>query len=154
MLKRSGFVLLMLVLLAGFVPAILAAVPSPTTDPGAKGAAQPDPAQPAIPATSQLGLIVMVLLVMTASTSALLGGGIFRGAQGERAARSQVASGETTGEEALVPGKGSPKNRSKRAFASRREQRTQVRKGWEISRRGATRAGARRRGGPGCRGVR
>jgi len=154
MLKRLGLASLMLALVAGLVPVILAAAPPSPLVEDAKGAAEADPAQPAIPATSQLGMLIMVLLVMTASTSALLGGGIFGGGQRERAAVSAPARDDPGAEEAAVRGKGSPKQRAKRAFASQRGSQAQARQGWNVSRRGTTHAKLRRRGGPGCRGVR
>ena len=86
MLRRIGPVLLAVTLVAGFVPALGAAPSAPVPTDGVKGATPPDASEPAIPATTQLGLVIMVLLVMTASSAALVGGGIFKGGLNERLA--------------------------------------------------------------------
>jgi hypothetical protein len=144
MLERLGLVLLALTLVVGLAPASHAATP----DEDMKGAATAeDPT--ALPATTQLGLVVMVLLVMTASAVALLGGGL-----GGRFAPAAAKQEAVEADDRASRGKGSPKNKSKRAFAQQRDRQSQARKGWNVSQRGAMRAKPRRRGGPGCRGVR
>jgi hypothetical protein len=154
MLRRIGPVLLAVTLVAGFVPALEAAPSDPVPTDGAKGATPTDGSEPAIPATTQLGLVIMVLLVMTASSAALVGGGIFKGGLNERPATATTTRSAAEVKDQAPRAKSSRKNKSKRAFARQREQRAQARKGWNVARRGGTQAKPRRRGGPGCRGVR
>lgn len=154
MLKRIGPVLLAVTLVASVVPALGAVPSTPVPTDGAKGATTPDASQPEIPATTQLGLIIMVLLVMTASSAALMGGGIFKGGLNERLASATKTQEAAETKDQAPRGKVSRKNKSKRAFARQRERQAQARKGWNVARRSGGRAGPRRRGGPGCRGVR
>jgi hypothetical protein len=154
MLRRIGPVLLAVMLVAGFVPALGAAPSAPVPADGAKGATPSDASEPAIPATTQLGLVIMVLLVMTASSAALVGGGIFKGGLNESLAGATKTREAAETKDQAPRGKVTRKNKSKRAFARQREQRVQARKGWNVARRGGTQAKPRRRGGPGCRGVR
>jgi hypothetical protein len=154
MLRRIGLVLLAVTLVAAAVPALEAAPSISVPADGIKGATPPDEFEPEIPATTQLGLIIMVLLVMTASSAALLGGGIFKGGLSERLAPATKTQNAAAAKDRAPRGKVSPKNKSKRAFARQRERQAQARKGWNAARRGGTHAKPRRRGGPGCRGVR
>jgi hypothetical protein len=160
MLKKMGFVSLLLALLVSFGPSLLASPPAPSPGAGSKAADAADPADPGVPATTQLGMIIMVLLVMTASTGAMLSGGILRGGPRERPAAATTAPDASATQESAaqrgqdVLAKKAPKSRPKQAQVQRRGTQAQARKGWDISRRSATRAGSRRRGGPGCRGVR
>jgi hypothetical protein len=145
MLERLGLVLLALMLVVSLAPALQAATP----DEDMKGAATEETPTPALPATTQLGLVVMVLLVMTASAVALLGGGL-----AGRLAPAGTKREAVEASDRASSGKGSPKNKSRRAFAQQRDRQSQARKGWNVSRRGGMPAKPRRRGGPGCRGVR
>jgi hypothetical protein len=154
MLRRIGPGLLAVALVAGFVLALGAAPATPVPGDGIKGATPPDASEPAIPATTQLGLVIMVLLVMTASSVALLGGGIFRGGPNERLATSTTTQDAAEAKDDAPRGKVPRKKKSKRAYARQRERQAQARKGWNVARRGSTQAKPRRRGGPGCRGVR
>jgi hypothetical protein len=117
----------------------------------------------AVPAASPWGMVVMVLLVLSASTAALLGGGDFwprRVLQG--AGRAEPTSpgpvlADTMPQPPAEPVRersGSPKNKSRRAFSRQRQRQEPVRKGWNVVRRDQAPPGSRRRGGPGCRGVR
>ena len=103
MLRRIGPLLLAVTLVAALAPALEAAPSTSVPADGVKGATPPDASEPAIPATTQLGLIIMVLLVMTASSAALVGGGIFRGGVDERLSTATK-----------TPDRAEPKNRAPR----------------------------------------
>ena len=108
----------------------------------------------AVPATSEWGMLIMVLLVMTASTAAMLGGGLpgrmlplrpTPPSPGE-APRSKRRS-------AKLPS--SPKNKSKRPFSHQRASRAQARHdAAQSARQKNLSRSRRRREGPGCRGIR
>jgi hypothetical protein len=156
MLRTLGFVSLLVLLAAGFTSSLAGEAPAATAVDGAKGEATQGRGDAAIPATTQVGLVIMVLLVMTASTGALFSGGILRGRPPERpapAATSRAAPApapKAAERPKRVPKAGPPT----RAQVRHSDQRLQARKGWNVSRRGMARPGGRRRGGPGCRGVR
>ena len=101
----------------------------------------------AVPATTEWGMLIMVLLMMTASTAAMMGDGfpgriVRSGAEPQPKRRSAKLAG-------------SPKNKSKRSFSHQRASRAQARHDAAQSARqkGLSRS-RRRREGPGCRGIR
>ena len=109
----------------------------------------------AVPATNEWGMLIMILLVMTASTAAMLGGG-FPG----RMVQSMPTPPPSSPKEEPQPKRrsaklpGSPKNKSKRPFSHQRASRAQVgRDAGQSARRMLSRS-RRRREGPGCRGIR
>ena len=144
MLTRIGIAVLVLALVAGATTAFAA----PTDVEGAK-AAEPHTDETAAPASSQVGMILMTLLLLSASSAAMLGGGVWHRVLSGRA---HVSVGAETHE---LRGQRSPKNKSKRMFARGRASRgSQGRRGGSVSLRRANEHKPRRRGGPGCRGVR
>ena len=162
-------VMVMLLALAAIAVPLHASPAAPVEPSGIKSAGEFDSDTAEAPATTTIGMLVTVLLVMGASTMTLLGGGIknavntIRGttpppltapatpaparpapvAEAEAQAKPQTAKQE----------KKSPKNKSRRTVAQQRafEQRRQQ---MRMAQRGATKAPLRKRGGPGCRGVR
>ena len=107
----------------------------------------------AVPATTEWGMLIMVLLVMTASTAAMLGGGF-----PDRMVRSMPTPSspreEPQPKRRSTKLSGSPKNKSKRPFSHQRSSRAQVRHDAGQSARRNLLRSRRRREGPGCRGIR
>ncbi len=110
----------------------------------------------AVPATTEWGMLVMVLLVMTASTAVMLRGG-FPG----RMVQSMPTPSPSSPREEPQPKRrsaklaGSPKNKSKRPFSHQRGSRAQARHdAAQSARRMNLSRSRRRREGPGCRGIR
>ena len=112
----------------------------------------------AVPATNEWGMLVMVLLVLTASTAAMLGGGF-----PSRIVQSMptptpspppsLPSDEPQPKRRSSRFKGSPKNKSKRPFSHQRSAKAGNDVGQSARRTNLSRA-RRRREGPGCRGIR
>ena len=117
---------------------------------------EPQPgSEVAVPATNEWGMLIMILLVMTASTAAMLGG--FPG----RMVQSMPTPSPSSPREEPQPKRrsaklaGSPKNKSKRPFSHQRASRAQARHDAAPSaRRMNLSRSRRRREGPGCRGIR
>ncbi len=109
----------------------------------------------AVPATTEWGMLIMVLLMMTASTAAMMGDG-FPG----RMVRSRLTSPSSPSEEPRPKRRsaklaGSPKNKSKRPFSHQRASRDQARHDTaQSARQKSLLRSRRRREGPGCRGIR
>jgi hypothetical protein len=125
---------------------------------GAKAAERPADEAWVVPASTQLGMWIMTLLLLSASSVAMLGGGLWHRVTASVAQRSGAASRSETekrseaGQERAVP---SPKNRSKRALAGwQATQERRSRPGRGLARRRVESMRPRRRGGAGCRGVR
>ena len=105
-----------------------------------------------VPASTQIGMWIMTLLLLSASSAAMLGGGLWHRVTAVVAQRSVRDSASDTQEARAVS---SPKNKSKRAFSGRRavhERRARPARGF--ARRNVEQMRPRRRGGAGCRGVR
>lgn len=101
----------------------------------------------AVPASSPWGMLIMIVLVLTASTFAMMGNGFqFRLAGPVQAA---VPRDDPEPERRSAH---SPKNKSKRAFSHMRVSRSQSRN--EARRARNLARSRRRREGPGCRGIR
>ena len=145
MLRKLGILTVTIVALLS--PAVLASVD------GAKGAAPHDTDAVAAPASSEWGMFIMGLLVMTASTALLLGGhnqGAWRFST--PTLRPDESASERRGRAPRSSKK--PQSKMRRGLAALRSQQTQQPQGRNVTRRGATHTKPRRRGGPGCRGVR
>jgi len=146
MLRKLGTFILAVTIVAVLSPAILASVE------GAKGAAPHDSDTVAAPASSEWGMFIMGLLVMTASTALLLGGhnqGAWRFSTPLRSERSASDPSEGAGRSSKKP-----QSKMRRGLSAMRSQHSQQLKGRNVERRGAAHTRLRRRGGPGCRGVR
>jgi len=154
MLSRIATVLLVLAALV-VCSTTLAVESSPV---GVK--AQTEEPQPgsevAVPATTEWGMLIMVLLVMSATTAAMLGGGL-----PSRIVLSMPTPSPSSPSEEPEPSRGSPKlsgspkNKSKRAFSHQRTSRAQARHdAGQSARRMNLSRSRRRREGPGCRGIR
>ena len=108
----------------------------------------------AAPATTEWGMFIMVLLVLTASTAAMLGGGVLR-----RGLVVESASApELTREQRKVRRKfrrsarsSKEKNKSRRTFSLGR---SRVDQNARQDAHRSIQARRRRRDGPGCRGIR
>lgn len=132
----------------------LAVEPSPVGVKATVEAPQPG-SEVAVPATTEWGMFVMVLLVLTASTAAMLGGGGFP----SRVVRSMPTPSASPSLPRAAPqpqrssakSPGSPKNKSKRPFSHRAQARHDARQ--SAGRTNLSRS-RRRREGPGCRGIR
>jgi hypothetical protein len=154
-IKRTAFLLILLLLLAVGQLHAVPVDPIDPTDAGHKATAQSEEGSEHVPASNPWAMMVMVMLVLTASTVAVLGGG-----PNQRGATASMARGiEFEPAEPVKPSK-SVMPKAKKAKASRKpkldpEQRQLGRQGWNISRRQNThgRPGGRR-SGPGCRGIR
>jgi hypothetical protein len=104
----------------------------------------------AVPASSPWGMLIMIVLVLTASTFAMMGNGFqFRLAGPVQAA---VPRDDPEPERRSARSPHSPKNKSKRAFSHQRVSRSQSRN--EARRARNLARSRRRREGPGCRGIR
>jgi hypothetical protein len=120
---------------------------------------EPQPgSEVAVPATNEWGMLVMVLLVLTASTAAMLGGGF-----PSRIVQSMPTPSPTPPAPSAEPQPkrrssrfpGSPKNKSKRPFSHQRSSRAQAgNDAGQSARRTNLSRSRRRREGPGCRGIR
>jgi len=98
-------------------------------------------------------MFIMGLLVMTASTALLLGG---HNQGAWRFTTPTVRSDGSTPEQRVRAPRSSEKPRSKmrRGLSALRSQQTHQTKGRNVTPRAGTHTKLRRRGGPGCRGVR
>lgn len=130
------------------------------SDTGLKATEPSVEGRPSVPASSEWGMMLMVMFVLTASTAALLGGGM-----GQREAHDSIASMRRSGIEVEPARPSEPaataasesRSRSKRGKPKLDpEQRQLGRRGWHVSRRKLPTHGrpGGRRNGPGCRGVR
>ncbi len=155
-------VVLVLALVAGTEHASAAA-----SDPDLelKGEVSPDHRRPAVPASSEWSMFIMVLLVLTTSTFVFMGDGFFPGQPFRRPAVPRPAMRPpTSGPQLRGADDHVADERPKRAARvpkstlhreeTARQRRSESSKGWSLTRRNAPHAGARRRSGPGCRGVR
>ena len=108
----------------------------------------------AVPATNEWGMLIMVLLVMTASTAAMLGGG-FPGRMVQSMPTPSPPAAREDPQRRSAKLTGSPKNKSKRPFSHQRASRAQARHdAAQSARRMNLSRSRRRREGPGCRGIR
>jgi len=159
MLKRVVLVLLALILVGGvLVPAQLAAEPTPdATDQDLKGARPQDDPESSVPASSEWSMLIMVMLVLSASTAMLAGGGFFQRRMKFEFVMPTPADPEPskTPEPAAESGISrphkAPKSSPKRKLSHSRRQEWQQ-KGKNFTGRNAITR--RKSGGPGCRGVR
>ena len=129
-----------------------------------KGASAPaTTAVPAVPATTEWGMRIMVLLVLTASTALFRNRGL-SGRELEATPRpvprapipptAEAPEAPATPEAPSGPARSSRSARDKPTFVRERGRDRQLRRSGLAPRRDAPHAGGRRRSGPGCRGVR
>jgi hypothetical protein len=150
MLRKLGLVVVVVLWAAIVLPAVFADQPAPNGPDGdMKAGVTGDQADSAVPASSEWGMLIMVVLVLSASTAMLAGGGLFQ-------RRLQFEFVQPTPEPATdEPERKAPRQKSTRKKGtptfSHRQERSHNRKGANVSRQNAV---PRRRGGPGCRGVR
>ncbi|MBW2278161.1 MAG: hypothetical protein JRF63_11750 [Deltaproteobacteria bacterium] len=150
MLGKLGTFILVVTIVALLSPVILASVEGVE---GVKGSAPHDTDAVAAPASSEWGMFIMGLLVMTASTALLLGGhnqGAWRFTA--PTVRSDGSAPERRGRAPRSSEK--PRSKMRRGLSALRSQQAQQAKGRNVTPRGSTHTKLRRRGGPGCRGVR
>jgi len=158
-IKRTAFLLILVLLLAVGQLHAAPADPIDPADAGHKATAQSEEGSENVPASNPWAMMLMVMLVLTASTFAVLGGGLNQGGATQSMASMRQSGIEFEPADSVEPSKPvMPK--AKKAKASRKpkldpEQRQLGRRGWNISRRQNThgRPGGRR-SGPGCRGIR
>ncbi len=166
-MRRLSLVVLLVALAASLAP-LHASPVSPEAGSGLKSASESAGGPSEAPAVTTWGMLVMILLVMGASTMTLLGGGIRNAVNTLRGSTPPPVTQAATPTPAASPAaekqtqvkperakkvRKAPKNKSKRTIAQQRsaeQRRQQVR----LAQRGATKAPLRKRGGPGCRGVR
>jgi hypothetical protein len=150
MLRKLGTFILTVTIVALLSPAVLASVEDVE---GVKASAPHDTDTVAAPARSEWGMFIMGLLVMTASTALLLGG---HNQGAWRFTTPTVRSDGSAPEQRVRAPRSSKKPRSKmrRGLSALRSQQAQQTKGRNITTRAGTHTKLRRRGGPGCRGVR
>ncbi len=108
----------------------------------------------AVPATTEWGMLIMVLLVLTTTSVAMLGGGLpSRLVLTMPTPSPPRAEPEPSRASPKLPG--SPKNKSKRPFSHQHASRAQARHdAGQSARRMNLSRSRRRREGPGCRGIR
>ena len=148
MLRKLGLVALVVLWAAIVLPAVFADQPAangPESD--MKAGVTGEQADSAVPASSEWGMLIMVVLVLSASSAMLAGGGFFQ-------RKLQFEFVQPTPEPETAPARKAPRQKKKGTPTfSQRQERSNGRKGSNFSRRNGN-ATPRRRGGPGCRGVR